>query len=117
MKVWMVEKVGHLCGKCGNAIGRGEVFLAIELDGVKTPKRRCAECAAASGDQPPECLELPPVARRSPDPVHPEPLRRFAAVGSMRRLQRVVRVTPKSKVKPFSLVKGSRDAKALAAGE
>ena len=95
MKVWGVAIGGHVCGgRCGGTvIGQGEVYLAIELAGVTTPKRRCVACALALyGLTPPDDLTPPPAAPpREPDPVHPDSLRRFASVGSMRRLQRIAR--------------------------
>jgi hypothetical protein len=114
MRVWCFAKDGRDCGLCGVKVGAGEIFLSIELDGIKSKKVRCVPC---SGQQPPDFLKPPPPPPpREPVPFQNARMRGEARVASMRRLQTIARQPAKSKVKPFS-VSDVRDAKALAAGE
>lgn len=93
MKVWTFAKDRADCGACQAVIGQGELYLSIELDGVKRKKARCAACADhLFAMTPPAIVKAPPTPpRREPPPVQNARMQGVARVASMRRLQGIVR--------------------------
>lgn len=103
MKVWTFAKDRVDCGACQGVIGQGELYLSLELDGVKRKKARCVECAGKLFDMtPPAIVKAPPAPpRREPPPVQNTRIQGAARVASMRRLQAIVR-EPKPAVLPVA---------------
>lgn len=110
MRVWTWAKESATCGACPAVIGDGEMYLSIELDGVKRKKARCLLCAEVLyGAKPPAIVKAPPAPPPRPTPpVQNARMQGAARVASMRRLQRLVR-----QPKPACLPKARSIARAV----